>query len=297
MSLYAYQVFETVIEQGSFAKAADNLGLTPSAISHIIANLEDEYGVKLLYRSRSGVRLTSAGETLLPYIRQVRQGDVRLHQELDRMRGLDSGIVRLGAFSSVTNNWVPEMLGQFRAEYPGISIQLYQGGYDDMIAWMDTLGLDVAFMSETVLSEFTISEDIRFIPLYEDPLVCVTPRDYLLQYKDSVRLTDIKSENFIMALTGYDQDARHLLKRHKLNVPANYHIADDHSILALVEAGLGITIMSEMIVKNSGRNVRIIPLNPAEHRTIGLIVREGSMHMPAVERLIETIRAYVEDKA
>ena len=294
MSLYSYQVLETVIEQGSFVKAAESLGLTPSAISHIISNLEDEYDVKLLLRGRRGVSLTSAGEKLMPFIREICQDDVRLKQEVDKLHGVDSGIVRIGAFSSVNQNWVPGMLNLFQQEYPNINVQLYQGGYDDIIRWMETLKLDIGFMSETVLSDFKVSDDVKFIPLYDDPIVCVAASDALPEYTDSVTLNAIKKENFIMAMTGYDQDARHLLKRYKLNVPTSYHIQDDGSILAMVEAGLGITLMAEMIAENCHRDIRILPLEPAEHRTIGLLVREDAL--PVAERLKQIICRYLEQE-
>ena len=88
MTLLTYQVFKTVADIGSFHKAADILGLTPSAISHAITNLEKELGFTVLIRSKSGITLTSNGENLLPYVNAVLNSDESLHQLVADMNGL-----------------------------------------------------------------------------------------------------------------------------------------------------------------------------------------------------------------
>ena len=75
MTLLTYQVLKTVAEQGSFRKAADILGLTPSAISHAVSSLESELGFSVLTRSKNGVTLTNYGERLLPYVNAVLNSD------------------------------------------------------------------------------------------------------------------------------------------------------------------------------------------------------------------------------
>ena len=118
MTLLSYQIFKTVAEQGSFRKAADILGLTPSAISHAVAAMEHELGFPVLNRSKLGVTMTNYGEHLLPYINAVLNSDESLHQAIAEFNGLRQGKVKVGCFSSVCTNWLPDVMNSFRKEYP-----------------------------------------------------------------------------------------------------------------------------------------------------------------------------------
>ena len=101
MTLLTYQVFKTIADVGSFHKAADILGLTPSAISHAISSMENELGFSVLTRSKAGVSLTNYGEQLLPYVTAVLNCDESLKQEIAELNGLKQGKVKIGVFSSV----------------------------------------------------------------------------------------------------------------------------------------------------------------------------------------------------
>ena len=87
MTLLTYQVFKTIADVGSFHKAADILGLTPSAISHAISSMENELGFSVLTRSKAGVSLTNYGEQLLPYVNAVWNCDESLKQEIAELNG------------------------------------------------------------------------------------------------------------------------------------------------------------------------------------------------------------------
>ena len=114
MTLLTYQVFKTVAEQGSFRKAADILGLTPSAISHAVSAMEGELGFTVLNRSKNGVTLTNYGEHLLPYVNAVLNSDESLQQAISEFNGLKRGKVKLGCFSSVCTNWLPDIMRSFQ---------------------------------------------------------------------------------------------------------------------------------------------------------------------------------------
>ena len=95
MTLLTYQVFKTIADVGSFHKAADILGLTPSAISHAISSMENELGFSVLTRSKAGVSLTNYGEQLLPYVNAVLNCDESLKQEIAELNGLKQGKVKI----------------------------------------------------------------------------------------------------------------------------------------------------------------------------------------------------------
>ena len=107
--------------------AAKVLNVTPSAISHSINGLEKELGFALFFRNRNGVQLTSAGEKILPIVRELLNTEDKLLEEAARINGLDQGRLRIGAFSSVCINWLPDMINTFKKNYPEIEVSVWQG--------------------------------------------------------------------------------------------------------------------------------------------------------------------------
>lgn len=126
MTLFSYEIFDAVARQGSFNKAAQQLHLTPSAISHAIAVMEEELGFALFNRGKNGVSMTSYGASLYPSIRDVLNSDEALKQSIARLNGLEKGKVKLGVFNSVCASLLPGLLKSFAAHYPQIEIEVYQ---------------------------------------------------------------------------------------------------------------------------------------------------------------------------
>lgn len=136
MSLSKYEVFVTVIESGSLTRAGEILGLTQSAISHALASLEREFGFSILTRGRSGISLTSNGERLLPYMREMLRAQERMKQEVHAINGMEVGTVRIGTFTSVSTQWLPGILKRFQDQYPAIEVKLLEGYYDGIESWI-----------------------------------------------------------------------------------------------------------------------------------------------------------------
>ena len=149
MTLFSYEIFDAVARQGSFNKAAQQLHLTPSAISHAIAVMETELGFTLFNRGKNGVTMTSYGASLYPSIRAVLNSDEALQQSIARLNGLEKGKVKLGVFNSVCASLLPEILKGFMNQYPQIEVEVYQGTYDDVKEWLRTGQVDLAFLSNT----------------------------------------------------------------------------------------------------------------------------------------------------
>lgn len=96
--------------------------------SRMINDLEKEWKITLLERNRSGVRLTSDGMRILPYAKSLCDEYQKLQMQVDDMQGLQSGIIRIGTFSSVATHWLPNIIREFQKDYPGIDYELLLGG-------------------------------------------------------------------------------------------------------------------------------------------------------------------------
>jgi len=127
MNLQKYMSFVKTAECGSFTKAAELLNYSQSSISRMINDLEKEWKVALLERSVGGVKLTSDGMKLLPYAKSVVAEFEKLQMEVDELNGLQSGLIRIGTFSSVATHWLPNIIKEFQKAYPNIDYELLLG--------------------------------------------------------------------------------------------------------------------------------------------------------------------------
>ena len=217
MTLLTYQIFKTVSEAGSFHKAADLLGLTPSAISHAVSGMEKELGFSVFTRGKAGVSLTSSGSRLLPYINAVLNSDESLQQAVSEMNGLQQGTVKVGAFSSVCTNWMPDIITSFGKMYPAVEIELFQGTYDDVVYWIKNGVVDFGFLSTSS------AKDLPIEPFYRDPLLCIVPGDYEKEEAgESMTISEMSRRRFVVQRESTDADIQNYLKQNHLDISTRY---------------------------------------------------------------------------
>lgn len=284
MTLLTYQVFKTVADIGSFQKAADILGLTPSAISHAISSMENELGFSLLTRSKSGITLTNYGEHLLPYVNAVLNSDESLKQAISAVNGLKQGKVKIGVFSSVCTNWLPDILDSFQALYPEIKIEVFQGTYDDVAYWIKNGVVDLGFLS------VSSAKDIPIEPLYRDPLYCILPKGtFTAPDKMYVTIEDMRDHQFVTQRECTDADIQNFLKENSLNIQSHYHVVDDLSTIALVSKGFGICLMPALVMRDIPYEVDCYPIKPDAARIIGIAALNIDFMAPAVRTMYNHI--------
>ncbi|MBO5489469.1 MAG: LysR family transcriptional regulator [Eubacterium sp.] len=282
MTLLSYQVFRTVASQGSFRKAAELLGLTPSAVSHAISALEKELGFSVLNRGKNGVTLTNYGDRLLPYVNAVLNSDESLQQAIAEFNGLKQGKIKVGCFSSVCTNWMPELMKTFGQQYPAIEIEIFQGTYDDVRYWIKNGVVDIGFLSVSSAGEIPI------LPLYKDPLLCVVPKGKRSR-KGEMKIEELREYQFVTQRESTDADIQNFLKEHDLNMTSNYHVVDDLSTIAMVANGFGICLMPELVMNDIPYEVDCYPLEKDAYRIIGLAVLNEDTMAPAVRMFYEHV--------
>ena len=156
MNLLKYMAFLKTVEYGSFTRAAEVLKYSQSGISRMIHDLESEWKVSLLERSRASVRLTSAGVALLPYAKSLCIEYQNLQDQVDALHELRSGVIRIGTFSSVATHWLPGMIQHFQQDYPNIDYELLLGDYGEIETWLQEGRVDCGFLRLPVHGDFTV---------------------------------------------------------------------------------------------------------------------------------------------
>ncbi|MGG2087480.1 LysR family transcriptional regulator [Priestia aryabhattai] len=287
MSLVKYEILNKVAELQSFTKAADAMALTQSAVSHAITNLESEFGFPLVNRNRSGITLTTEGETMLPVIRKVLQENEKVHQEAASLLGLAKGTIKIGIFKSVSTKWLPEIIQLMEKSYPAIQIQLKEGDYLEIEQWLLSGEIDCGFINITHSSQFEI------IPLKKDPLLCVVSNQSSLYHQKTVSFKDLEKEPFIMPTYGGYHDIKQLFEEQGVQPEIRFELMDESAILSMVTHHLGISILPEMLLDSIPQELRAIPFQVDSYRSIGLATR---YHLsPAAKKFAETTQAWLQD--
>lgn len=285
MSLFAFRVFVAVVENASFVKAAESIHLTPSAISHSIAKLEEDFQLNLFTRNRLGAQLTADGEKLYPHVLSVLNAYERLSQEVSQIKGLTTGTVRIGVFHSVCLNWIPDIVHSFRERHPGVEINISQGNYYDVLNWLSSGYTDLGFISLT-----GSTKGLSCVPLFRDRLMCVTPKDYRPPNASYMTIDDILANKIIWQQSGDDFEVNAMLSgQGGLSMHHKSTVQYDHAIVALAEAGLGIGVIPELVLQGISHGAAVYPVEPARYRTIAIASLENRPKSQAAEAMLTHI--------
>lgn len=282
-----YIAFLQVLERNSFSEAARAMGYTQSAVSQMIKSLEEELGVTLLLRSRTGVSLTREGELLLPYIRDVANAHHMLTEQAAGFHGLRSGMVRIGTSTSVSSSLLPPVIKRFKEAHPGIRFELHQGLYDDVETWVRDGVVDFGFTDLSRPTPFVCEA------LFQDTLLAVLPEGHPLGENIYVRVERLAEEPFILLDEGRGGAIlQELVASHpELNV--QYRVADDYSILNMVENRLGVAVLPEMVLRNTNCRVLARQLQPPLRRTLGVIYRKRAGLSTAARAFLRELKAEI----
>lgn len=288
LSINKYEIFLKVVELGSLTKAADVLGFTQSGISHTISSLEMEFGFPLLIRNRSGVKLTVNGEKVIKPIREILKWNEQLKQEVASIHGLEVGTITIGTFTSVSVHWLPGMIKQFRSEYPYIEIKLMEGGYLEIEQWIEAGLVDCGFISLPTRDRFEV------IPLKKDRMLGIVSQENPLSKESFLSLAQIAKEDFIIPKVGSDYDVRRVLDKAGIKPNIKFSAGDDYAIMAMVEMGLGISILPELVLKRQNHNVTMLELEERSFRALGIAVNSMKYASPATKKFLKHVQAWLE---
>ncbi|WP_449619666.1 LysR family transcriptional regulator [Robertmurraya sp. Marseille-Q9965] len=283
LAIFQYEVFLTVVESGSFTKAGEKLGLSQSGVSHNISTLETELGIVLLQRNRNGISLTDAGERVLLHIRQIIHHAKLLEQEAALIQGLEVGSIKIATFPSFSSRFLPGLIRKYINKYPGIQIEVFEGGYDDIKSWITSGKTDIGFLTLP-------AREFETIQLLKDDLFVLVPETHRLSKMKMVQVDALNNESFIMPKAGCDALIKKLFRDHKVQPNIIFEINDNNTIISMVQEGLGITIIPEMVLPKNIPNTKVIPIEIDLYREIGLAIKSIKQASPSVKKFMEIIQ-------
>ncbi len=282
-----YLALQKIVELGSFSKAASALGYTQSALSQMIASLEDEIGIKLLNRFRTGTKLTLEGETLFPYIEQTINHYLSMQEKVKEIRGLETGIIRMGTLASISAHWMPKLLKEFKAMYPDVEFVIHQGDYTSIQNAIKTGAIDFGFVNPKAVT------GLETLVLKEGAMLAVLPQDHPLAQKDVIPLADLANEPFILLEEGHYYEPLEAFKTLGIQPDIKYTIHDDYAIMTMVEAGLGISILAELVLLRTQYQIALRKTKPPISRTIAIAYKDRHSLPIASKRFIEFLQSRI----
>ncbi|WP_255287159.1 LysR family transcriptional regulator [Bacillus thuringiensis] len=223
-----YIALQKIIELNSFTKAADALGYTQSAISQMVASLEEELSIKLLNRSRVGVKLTLEGEALYPFIERSILQYRAMQEKSNEIRGLDTGIIRIGTISSVTCHWLPQLIKEFQNLYPNVQFVFHQGDYTSIQEWIKIGAVDFGFISPAAVTGL----ETQIVKVGR--MLAILPQNHPLSSCKVIRLEEISNEPFILLEEGHYNEALDAFESYEIKPNIKYTLHDDYAIMTMV---------------------------------------------------------------
>ena len=281
----------TAIECGSLTSAADTLGYTQSGLTHMMKSLEDDLGVQLLVRSKAGVSLTEDGEKLLPGLKEINDRCRELYSEAAGLHGEKLHRIKLGTYSSVARQWLPQVLSDYKSIYPNTEVEIYVGGMPDIYERLNKGALDCAFVSY----QESLVGSLKYIHLRNDPLLAVLPNE-CPAVAESFSMENFSGCNFIMPSDGFEldiapvfgNDIGGVMKRvQRINF-------DDAALVSMVEHGLGLTVLSQLVMQDMHAAVKTVSLNPPAYRYLGIAVSEKNYEIKSIKSFVDSAKKTVE---
>ena len=275
------RAFLAAAETGSFSKAAEALSYTPSGVNQLVTALEKELGFPVFRRNTKGVTLTENGELLLPAVREFLRQEDRIFELSAEMNGLLIGSVTIAAYSSIATHWLPAVISAFQQDYPKVRIRLMEGIWQEVSKWLDDRAADIGFFS------YQEGMPYEWIPLAEDPMLALLPKDHPLANAEVYPLKECANDRFIMPALGCDDDVTALFAKNGIEPNVQFTTLESFSVMSMVEQGLGMSVMNELITKKRICDVVKMPIDPPSQITLGIALHSKADASPAVRMFLK----------
>ncbi len=290
------QVLCEVARQGSFSAAAEALGYTQPAVSRQIATLEAETGVLLVRRMSQGAVLTDAGRLLVRRATAIFAQLDEAEYELQSLLGLRSGRLRIASFASAASSIVPLAVLKFRERHPGIELSISMAEPVDALPRLHSGELDMALSHDPAWSEAEPALEVTH--LFDDPMYIALPANHPLAAAQPLSLAAFADEPWMLSMPATCPDAR-LFQRACLEAGFTPRVAlenDDYSaLLGFVAAGVGVSLIPEMVARVVRADVVIRKLQPSLP-TRPIVVSTLSGYRPAAVAAMVTVLREVADE-
>ncbi len=297
MSDRRLQVFYSVAKHLSFTRAAEALHMTQPAVTFQVRQLEEQFNTRLFDRTHNRINLTEAGDRVHHYAKQIFELYSRMEGEVRELTGEVSGVVILGASTTIAEYMLPSLLGAFKRKFPDVVIRLRVSNTDGIVTMVEENEIDLGVVEAPVSNKSLVVEICRV-----DTLVAVLPPEHELAGRASLPVADVLKYPFITREEGsgtrevtFDYLRGAGLEPANLNVVME--LGSPESIKGAIEADMGISILSRSTIGKELqlRTLTCVELDPPLERPFSFVHQKQKFRVRAIEELLDFTRAYCRD--
>ncbi len=288
------QVFHTVARLLSFTKAAESLHMTQPAVTFQVRQLEEYFNTRLFDRTHNRISLTAAGKRVFEYADQIFDLYAKMDNAVRDMTGEISGVLIIGASTTIAEYMLPSLLGDFKKKYPDVNVHLKVSNSDGIVSMVENNDIDLGVVEAPVLNKNLVVENCR-----NDRLVALVPPQHELSAQRKVKLNELLKYAYIAREEG--SGTREVIEEYLSSAglkPSDVHVAMElgspEAIKGAVEAGMGVSIVSEVTIHKELKLGTLVALDlelPLE-RPFSFVHQKQKFRQRAMDELLEFARAY-----
>jgi len=211
-----------------------------------------------------------------------------LQQEAAHIHGVTRGNVRIGVISSISSNWMPEIIRIMDNQFPGIQVELREGDYYEIEQWLVSGEIEAGFLNGQK------SEQYQYTELQQDPLLCIVSDKSPLFNKSEIDIVDLEDMPFIMTSYKGTNDVKVLLEQYHVKPNIRFELSEEVGIVSMISHQLGISILPQLVIQNLPPTLKAIPLKQGAYRTIGIAMKHNAS--PVTKKFAEILSAWLMEQ-
>ena len=282
INLAQLRAFVAVVDAGGFGVAASELGITQSAVSHAVGALERTVGARVLHRNAAAATPTTLGAQLLDHARSALAATEAIGDLAAAQHGSPRGTVRLAAPPTVCQGLLPELMADWSARLPRVTVRVFEGEDDEVTEWLSAHSVEAAVLVDPP----------RSTPgalLGTDTFHALLPRDHPLAGQDELELCDLSNDALLFSGGACEQPIVDLYRQAGLRLTPTHHVRELSTLFAMVSSGLGITILPSLVRSILGPELVLVPLRRTHQRRLVLTGPQDRPWHPAVTAMIDGV--------
>lgn len=286
--------FTTLIDKGTFTKAAKELHISQPSLSSAIKKLENNVGFKLIIRNTRKISLTKEGEILYKEAKKLLDHFNYVRKQMVRLKNRGPMELQIGLIESV-KSWIPKVIHHYRESNPDVRIKLIEVlSLKHVQAALENYKIHLA-----ITNQYFENEDIATIPIYKENLVVLLPKRHNMECNENISLTDLKDEKLIICQEGFQtrHDILNAFRKSGITPNIHFEIERFETACSLVEEGLGITIIPENYISfsnNSSFCIKYID-SPNLSRTVYIAYMKNRYLPPVVEDFLKISNQFFDN--
>ena len=285
------EILMTAADLGSFTKASEVVGYTQSGLTHMMNALEREIGFPLLQRNHNGIQLTKQGAKLMPAIREFLRANANLENQISAMLEQKEEVIRIAAYASIAMHWMPEILYRFRRICPEVDVDLRMVDHA-----LEPYELLESGQSDVIFSGKRNCSFCDWTPLYHEKMYAILPKGYPLENADVFPLTEFSGKQFLMPYGSFDVDVKAAVEPAGVVLDAKTNRVDDETVIRMVSAGLGVSMMTELMIRGRTDDVLCVPVTPTATRELGMGIHSQKKETESIRKLRECVMQFLKDR-